>query len=189
MLRVLIAMTFVLQVPACTKANPDFTGYTDGSPTPTDAAGERRKKETGSPDLHCLPRCQNRECGPDGCGGSCGECPGNDTCDTSTGQCVCQPKCGGKECGPNGCGGSCGECPDSHTCALDTGQCIPVGCGVISFQGCCAGQLLKWCENGDLHQKDCTNDPKCGWDYINKYYDCGTDGWTDPSGQYPKKCP
>jgi len=28
----------------------------------------------------CAPQCGAKECGPDGCGGSCGDCDGNDVC-------------------------------------------------------------------------------------------------------------
>jgi MYXO-CTERM domain-containing protein len=59
----------------------------------------------------CVPACTGRQCGPDGCGGSCGTCPATDTC-SAAGECVCTPQCAGKTCGPDGCGGSCGgPCP------------------------------------------------------------------------------
>lgn len=34
----------------------------------------------------CYPNCSGKECGPDGCGGSCGTCTGGKTC--NNGQCV-----------------------------------------------------------------------------------------------------
>jgi len=37
--------------------------------------------------LSCIPLCENRACGNDGCGGSCGDCPQNHQCDES-GACV-----------------------------------------------------------------------------------------------------
>lgn len=36
----------------------------------------------------CAPRCQGRECGPDGCGGKCGSCAQGEYCDPQPGQCV-----------------------------------------------------------------------------------------------------
>ena len=36
----------------------------------------------------CVPDCEDRECGDDGCGGSCGECTGNTECEY--GECVPQ---------------------------------------------------------------------------------------------------
>ena len=41
----------------------------------------------------CVPTCGTRQCGSDGCGGSCGSCPGDTTCDTTTGLCVCTHNC------------------------------------------------------------------------------------------------
>ena len=50
---------------------------------PVDLAEEDHKaevtEETFPPDL-CVPGCTDKECGDDGCGGSCGECPGG-VCD------------------------------------------------------------------------------------------------------------
>ena len=88
--------------------------------------------------LNCTPNCIGKQCGPDGCGGSCGTCPNNAPCD-AYGQCPCVPNCQGKECGPNGCGGLCGVCPDNFVCSA-TGKCVclrlcdgkecgPDGCG------------------------------------------------------------
>lgn len=60
-------------------------------------------------DCECVPYCLGKQCGPDGCGGSCGECEGQDFCNQF--QCVCEPDCATTECGDDGCGGSCGQCP------------------------------------------------------------------------------
>lgn len=57
----------------------------------------------------CAPDCNIKDCGDDGCGGSCGSCPdAAPTCEQ--GKCVCQPDCLGKECGTDGCVGDCGQC-------------------------------------------------------------------------------
>ena len=50
--------------------------------------------------LQCEQECEGKECGDDGCGGSCGNCAPSDTC--INGQCVCVPTCAGKECGDDG---------------------------------------------------------------------------------------
>jgi hypothetical protein len=61
----------------------------------------------------CLPLCDGKQCGDDGCGGSCGACAENEACGAD-GQCMCAPSCEGKTCGDDGCGGSCGVCePDA----------------------------------------------------------------------------
>ncbi|MBN2495096.1 MAG: hypothetical protein JXR96_10930 [Deltaproteobacteria bacterium] len=71
----------------------------------------------------CVPDCSFRDCGSDGCGGSCGTCGANETC--SSGQCIptCAPNCSGRECGPDpNCNLSCGDCPGGEHC--EAGVCV-----------------------------------------------------------------
>ena len=77
-------------------------------------------------DAVCTPKCDDKQCGDDGCGGSCGECANSRVCDG--GQCrVCTPACeGGQQCGDDGCGGSCGTCASGQTCQLPEGECVQV---------------------------------------------------------------
>lgn len=35
----------------------------------------------------CTPACDGKQCGPDGCGGNCGSCPGGSTCNAGAGKC------------------------------------------------------------------------------------------------------
>ncbi len=85
----------------------------------------------------CTPNCVNRatgakkQCGPDGCGGSCGTCLSGKSCDVFSGKCVvgCIPKSCfelKKECGrwDNGCGLNipCGDCVSGEVC--ENGTCI-----------------------------------------------------------------
>ena len=42
----------------------------------------------------CVPQCDNKSCGSDGCGGTCGQCDQADVCDASQ-QCVLDPACNG----------------------------------------------------------------------------------------------
>jgi hypothetical protein len=69
----------------------------------------------------CSPRCQGKECGDDGCGGSCGSCPDGYLC-RGNGKCACAESCGGSVCGVDSCGNSCGTCGIGQTC--DGGQCV-----------------------------------------------------------------
>jgi hypothetical protein len=45
-------------------------------------------------DCDCAPRCDGRQCGADGCGGSCGTCQSDQSCDSS-GQCIAGNVCTG----------------------------------------------------------------------------------------------
>lgn len=86
------------------------------------------------PDADCRARCGMRECGPDGCGGTCPPgCAASEVCDE--GVCVCVRNCGGRECGPDGCSGFC-----------------PPGCGI----GEICEELTGTCE------RDCTHNSRWG---------------------------
>jgi hypothetical protein len=67
----------------------------------------------GSPNNRCVQgfcqriECQNRDCGDDGTGQSCGTCPAPSVCVNNR---CCKPDCTGRICGDDGCGGSCGSC-------------------------------------------------------------------------------
>jgi hypothetical protein len=67
----------------------------------------------------CQSNCDGKECGPNGCDGTCGECLPGWTC---TEHKCCQSRCDGKECGPDACGGSCGACSFQQECGSE-GQC------------------------------------------------------------------
>jgi len=70
-------------------------------------------------DIKCLPECQSKECGDDGCGGSCGNCAEDSECDVD-GKCQYVPWCGN---------GACQNGEDCETC--------PVDCGVCCGNGAC----------------------------------------------------
>jgi len=71
----------------------------------------------------CPKQCAGKECGDDGCGGSCGDCPEGYGCDSGICVAGCKPDCLGKECGPDGCGGNCGACGFDFVCVAD-GICV-----------------------------------------------------------------
>ena len=116
----------------------------DGCP----ACGECLESETCDPlTFQCIPcqsNCTNdegqpKQCGNDGCDGSCGECPAGYTCDETiedgdpaTFTCEpCVPSCVNdlgqvKQCGSDGCGNQCGQCPPGLVCKdeLNEGLCV-----------------------------------------------------------------
>jgi hypothetical protein len=100
----------------------------------------------------CIPQCQGLECGGfDGCGGTCGTCPGEQTV-CIDGSCVCIADCTNKKCGDDGCGGSCGDCDDGDICTGDE--------TCVDFQ-CVAGIPMD-CDDDDDTTKDvCYNPTGC----------------------------
>lgn len=97
----------------------------------------------------CVPQCDGRFCGDDGCGGECGACSDGEAC-TPGGRCLpdpCIPACDGRACGSDGCGGTCGTCTGGELCIEAEGQCrfFPVcnhaqpacegGCGANQYCG------------------------------------------------------
>ena len=99
----------------------DFAAGTTGTyPKPQDHLARCVRGEMGG----CEPDCEDKECGDDGCGDSCGECAVGLVC--KDGKCYAEdiPDCTDKECGADGLGGSCGECDPGEDC-IDY-QCV--GC-------------------------------------------------------------
>ncbi|HEY1694316.1 MAG TPA: hypothetical protein VGG39_19235 [Polyangiaceae bacterium] len=82
----------------------------------------------------CVPQCAGKNCGTDGCGGSCGACSGGNHVCSGGGQCTCTPTSGcvsgasvpGVCATDDGCGGPCtcntanGESCVSGACCYDT---------------------------------------------------------------------
>lgn len=128
----------------------------------------------------CQPQCQDKECGDDGCGNSCGKCPSGKVC--QNGKCVatCTPKTClqlGKECGSwsDGCGGTinCGQCSSGYFC--NNGKCLcqpnctgkecgSDGCG--GSCGICSGGY--YCDSFGKCKSNCV--PSCAGK------ECGSDG-------------
>ncbi|MBM4370040.1 MAG: hypothetical protein FJ098_00200 [Deltaproteobacteria bacterium] len=84
----------------------------------------------------CVPDCGGKTCGdPDGCGGICLSCPGqNEVC--ANGVCLCEGSCEGKLCGADdGCGATCqGPCPQPYAiCNQGACACKYSACGTV----CC----------------------------------------------------
>lgn len=137
---------------------------------------------------------QNPKCGWDGAKGFY-NCATNGQADPSGqyplqcgGGATCQPDCAGKKCGNDGCGGLCGMCAPGQSCVNYQCAAPATECDGITYQGCCDGQTLKWCEQGQLKTGSCTDKPQCGWDADQSYYNCGTSGNEDPTGENPISC-
>ena len=92
----------------------------------------------------CTPDCDGKECGDDGCLGSCGDCPTCPSLVCYDGQCKpdCDPQCEGKECGDDGCGCLCGVCPSGYCnaeglCVDCEPDCEGTECGDDGCGGSC----------------------------------------------------
>ena len=82
-----------------------------------------------------------------------------------------------------GCWGPAWQCPCNE--CVD-GECVEDSCGGINYDGCCDGNVLQYCDEGQLAGGDC-GDGGCGWDPNNEWYDCTFQG-EDPSGAKPRDC-
>ncbi len=123
---------------------------------------------------HCVPLCQGRQCGDDGCGGSCGNCDSGKTC-TENGQCV-------KDEPPSTCeADETGECDGNVLSYLTNGCCVELDC-TLAFASEPGLNQVGVCgldEDSGLHTcLPCT--PSCQ----NKQ--CGDDGCGGSCGECPK---
>ncbi|AKF09896.1 Tryptophan synthase alpha chain [Sandaracinus amylolyticus] len=91
-----------------------------GPPVMTPDAGTMSMPDAGSA---CVPSCGARECGTDGCGGTCGRCGPREAC-SSAGTCECDDgasACGGAcvdtRSSPDHCGGCDVACEADEVCA------------------------------------------------------------------------
>lgn len=113
-----------------------------GLASQTDCAGLGKQCSAGQC-VDCQPQCQQKECGENGCGGSCGSCGEDEACVDE----VCVPElpdcptdknCADLECGLDAvCGEPCGECPEGQSC--DGGKCVgcvkPTGSKTFEYTG------------------------------------------------------
>jgi formylglycine-generating enzyme len=117
---------------------------TGGSTSESDETATGADTTTDTGIEVCDPKCADKECGPDGCGGNCGACFGAATC-LESGQCVCSQTastacwlnvvyyadCNGfyttkkQDCGADACNG--GACVCAPQCSGK--QCGSDGCG------------------------------------------------------------
>lgn len=130
----------VLLAILCVATSAVGCGGGDGGPDPADSVGEQTEPETHQ----CTPVCLGKECGDDGCGGSCGQCIADKPICGADFKCAgdCTSVCEGRVCGGDGCGGSCGECPDGQFC--NEGQCSSdcvsdPGCTIVGLKQCADG--------------------------------------------------
>ncbi len=94
--------------------------------TGVDASPDTALDETGTDT--CQPDCEGKDCGDDGCAGSCGDCMEHYACEDGT--CVYQPWCGDLTC-------DAGQQENCLTCPAD---CFCEGASVCFGSACCLPQ-------------------------------------------------
>jgi hypothetical protein len=102
---------------------------------------KHKKHKKHHPPTGCVPHCQGKVCGDDGCGGPCGSCPEEASC--QQGACICpggQRECQGA-CIPSDQCCSEGDCPAEHSCV--GGRCCLPRAHVCDSGGdlCCGTDL------------------------------------------------
>jgi hypothetical protein len=152
------------------------TGSDDDAKTASGAASSDDDAGVAPP---CVSDCEGRECGSDGCQGSCGSCGSEQRCHDASGRCedtaACKPHCADRECGSDGCGGSCGTCAGGSACD---------GGGSCSRPGPSCGNSIvesgEECDGGDRCGSDCRNaDTDTDTDTVTDFAQCQEFGATD----------
>ncbi|MBN2497998.1 MAG: hypothetical protein JXR96_25625 [Deltaproteobacteria bacterium] len=142
----------------------------------------------GECDCACVPDCTGKDCGDDGCSGSCGSCGAGEVCSDGRCECAfeecegaccadgqrcyrgacCTPDCAGRCCGDDGCGGQCQHsCPTGTACNATTCECEPVaretGLPCTDHDQCASGLCLRYTgqAEGYCTETDCGSDAEC----------------------------
>lgn len=105
----------------------------------------------------CVPDCEGKDCGDNGCGGECDRCGLGSRCSASQ-RCepICVPSCDGRKCGPDGCGDTCGECDGTCNAAGKCqGRCVPK---CSSGQQCGSDRCGGTCGPGCPKDRECRSD-------------------------------
>ena len=143
----------------------------------------------------CQPDCSGKECGSDGCDGTCGKCDSSLRCALDN---KCVDPCAGKQCGDDGHGGSCGACKSGWQCNVDhqcSDPCVDKDCGDNGCGGSCgkcacgerceAGSCVSHACDGKVCGKDGCGGScgGCGAGSICRAGTCVASCWTDPTSE------
>jgi hypothetical protein len=137
------------------------------------SANAKRKRKHRKKKKKCKRNCRGKQCGSDGCGGSCGKCGGDPECVwCRKGRCV--PGNEGIPCGSPGSNlycsfGICTDCGDGKPCCSVYGICG--GDGSRCVDPLCSGAGTGWCGHpgfeccpwgsGCFDGVPCKSDGKC----------------------------
>lgn len=151
-----------------------------------DAGAKRKKRKKKKNKKRCRATCAGKVCGPDGCGGSCGECEGDTVC--QDGSCACPD-------GTEPCGGACLPlCPASTPGRVVARH--PASCECCARPGSfpCPDNINQCCvEPDDLPCCGPPCEPLAMDPYCQEPYSCDYDvecfeGRRCPDNDYPRAC-
>ena len=94
----------------------------------------------------CVPQCSGKNCGSNGCGGVCGTCDSNETCNSNS---LCTPKSAAHACTKGACdsGERCWcDGGGKYTCYTLTGLCVTSPTGIESCDS--TSSNTAWCTIG-----------------------------------------
>jgi hypothetical protein len=117
--------------------------------------------------------CEGRDCGDDGCGGSCGDCPEGEVCDS--GKCAPSSTCDDGTCDP---GEDCESCPADCGCGCGEG-CVEAACKFTACDGLacgddgCGGSCGACAADHGCEAGQCVFLPDCGDESCGDYEHCG----------------
>jgi len=128
----------------------------------------------------CIPNCTNKECGDDGCGGSCGSCGDNAVCNSNK----CECKSGFGNCNDrwdDGCEANFStdphHCSDCATDCGDNSLCNNKTCACQIGYANCDGLWFNGCEinlnNPNTCGTNCSNIVNCGQNSVCNSGSCG----------------
>ncbi|MFH1529177.1 MAG: hypothetical protein ABIK09_00420 [Pseudomonadota bacterium] len=165
--RLILAICLIVgATAACDGGSGGSSAPGEDLPAPLDTAPEV------APDTPCVPACEGpggpKHCGDDGCGGTCGTCPGDQSC-TDDGS--CEPECGNGLCkvfeNCKSCPQDCGECCGNGTCdggwGEDCGTCAD-DCGCDPPGSCREGECVGCLDSAGLEGgflDTCGDHPDC----------------------------
>ena len=154
--------------PRCSSPKVCDGSYCESGQCKTSSSGSCVVEPTCTTDSNCcVADCTNKECGDDGCSGSCGACDTDDRETCTSGKCECSVTCPANyECGDYYCAGSCGTCGSLEYCSQHQCEECDVTCTGNPPNNCytcnhCTGSWENGCSSSQVCVNSTCQDPGC----------------------------